>query len=116
MNRIVYIKYSPLTKKVFDDYCIGVLLDNGYQVEYWDVTSMFGIDLKAFESYKPQSPLVIVKINNYRDFDANVSENKDALFISMMTCGIGQLLMLRILSRHQCRLAFWGPDPVYVQD
>lgn len=114
MNKIIYIKYSPLTNKVYEDYCMGGLLESGYDVQYWDVTNMFGIKLQNFESFVPESSLSIVKLDSYHDMNIKVSENKDALFISMMTCGIGQARMLRLLTKHHCKLAFWGPDPVYI--
>lgn len=114
MKKIVYIKYSPLTKKVYEDYCLEALLENGYEVEYWDVTKMFGIRLNDIESYNPQSELVIVKVDSYQEMKSHLKEKKDAFFISMMTCGIGQAKMLRQMTKHHCKMAFWGPDPVYI--
>lgn len=114
MGKVIFIKYSPLTKKVYEDYCMGTILDNGYVVQYWDVTKLFGIKLNEFESFIPNSSLSVLKLNSYQEMNKLLTENKDAMFISMMTCGIGQAKMLRLLTKHHCKLAFWGPDPVYI--
>lgn len=114
MKKIIYIKYSPLTRKVYEDYCMGVLLANGYEVEYWDVTKMFGIKLNDFESYNPQNGLVIEKIDSYQEMNSHLKEKENSFFISMMTCCIGQAKMLRLMTKHHCKMAFWGPDPVYI--
>lgn len=91
-----------------------VLLDKGYIVEYWDVTKMFGIELGSCESFQPDKPLAILKINSYQEFDNRLAEYRDSFFISMMTCSINQAKMLWLLTKQRCQIAFWGPDPVYI--
>lgn len=116
MKKIVYIKYSPLTKKVYEDCCMGALLNNGYEVEYWDVTKLFGFKLNSVESYNPQNALSVVKLNSYYEMDNLLLSNNDLLFIIMMTCSLRQAKVLRLLTKHHCLTAFWGPDPVFIPE
>lgn len=113
MNSVVFIKYSPLTKKVYDDYCFESLLNNGYCVEYWDVTSLFKIKLPNFEEYSSGAEIVIRRFDSYKQLEKIAYLNNDALFISLMTCRLNQFRLLRVFSRINAKFAFWGPSPIY---
>lgn len=114
MNKIVYIKYSPITKKIYEDYCMAALLECGYEVEYWDMTNIFGFKFDSIERFNPHNNLGVVTLNSYDELDAYLYNNKESFFISMMTCSIRQAHLLRLLTKHRCRIAFWGPDPVFI--
>ena len=45
MNKIVFFRYLPLTKKIVEDFCMADLAISGYSIEYWDITSLFFLDM-----------------------------------------------------------------------
>ena len=34
-DKIIYIRYIPLTVKIYEDYYMSEALDSGFEVEYW---------------------------------------------------------------------------------
>ena len=110
MNKVIYIKFTPLTKKIYRDLCMESLISNGYSVEYWDVQDLFGIKMSKVECYVPTESLKISKISSYKDFEAAVAANSTALFLVLMACNYGQRRFFAILTKYHCRLGFWGPD------
>ena len=41
MNKIIFVRYVPLTKKIVEDFYMRDLIGFGYKVEYWDITKLF---------------------------------------------------------------------------
>lgn len=115
METVVFLKYSPLTAKVYEDYCFKALLDAGFNVEYWNITALFSFNLSDYESYKPIDNVVVRNVLSYEELDGLVKKNLTSLFISLMTCGFNQAKLLRIFTSNNILTAFWGPDPVYSQ-
>ncbi len=115
MKNIVFIKYSPMTKKVYEDYCFNTLLELGYVVEYWDISNLFDFPNMCIEEYKPENNLILRSITSYKELNDLVEEKSKAVFITMMTCVYNQKKLLKIFTKYNVTTAFWGPDPVYSQ-
>lgn len=115
MATVVFLKYSPLTAKVYEDCCFKALFDAGFTVEYWNITELFNIYLPDFESYKPTENIAVRNILSYDELDRLVKDNLSALFVSLMTCEFNQAKIFRVFTSNNVKTAFWGPDPVYVQ-
>lgn len=39
-SKIIYIRYIPLTRKIYDDFYMQDVIANGIEVEYWDISRM----------------------------------------------------------------------------
>jgi len=49
--RVIYLTESPLNKRDFDRFGVGVLAQSGYEVEVWDCTPF--LNPKVFQTFKP---------------------------------------------------------------
>ena len=66
-KNIVYIRYIPLTLKVYNDFYMKEAIDLGLNVEYWDLTSLF---FKSNQNIEDSSHLCSVKkIKSYIEFE-----------------------------------------------
>lgn len=111
-DHIIFVKYSQLTKQDYNNRCMGALLKEGYKVDYWDVSELMKVHLPIVEKYDPKNNLNVLNISSYRDFKKMVCLNKDAIYISLMSCGLRVFKILWILKRNGCKFGNWGPDPV----
>ena len=41
ITKVVYIGYQPLTEKVKSDFYFNIVLENGFELEYWDLSSIY---------------------------------------------------------------------------
>lgn len=115
MKKVIFLKYSPLTKKVYDDYCMEFLSCHDCSVEYWDVTKLFKIGNAGLEEYVPDARIKVKTLQSYKEFESMVVENQTSFFISLMSCFLNQWRLLRILSQKKVLYASWGPAPLYVE-
>lgn len=111
MNTIIFLKFTPLTQKVYNDCCIGPLLSDGYSIEYWEVSALVGAHYSNFEHYDPNNQLVLRVLTRYEEFNNLVRQNVGALYVTLMSLNAKHIRFMRILSRYNCQLAFWGPFP-----
>lgn len=112
MDNIIFIKYSPLTQKVYNDFCMEELVKNGYSVEYWDITKLFSFSLNSFEHFEPHD-VKIITVNSYKEVEVLAGQRRESFYISLMTPGLNQIRLLRSLAEFEPTIAFWGPDPVF---
>lgn len=109
---IIFIKYSPLTKKVYEDFCMEDLVNEGYHVEYWDITSLFSFTLNSFENYNSER-IQIRQIVDYKELNLLSKQMSNSFYISLMTPGLNQIRLLRTLSNNSSIISFWGPSPIF---
>lgn len=83
-NKIVYVRYFPLTKAIYTDLYFEELLQNNINVEYIDLTSLFFPDKIVSDDFNFSGT---IKINSYKELkDYLKNQNKaDTLYISIMT-------------------------------
>lgn len=111
MNKIVFLKFTPLTQKVYTDCCMEALLSNGYLIEYWEISKLVDAHYTNFERFDPANNLELKDVENYNEFRRLVSQNEKTLFITLMSLKLKHIKFLKILSKQNCKLAFWGPFP-----
>lgn len=114
-KKIVYLKFTPLTKKVYADCCMESLISSGYTIEYWEISKLVGANYSNFERYKPDNQLVLREVNSFAEFEDLVSQNGDILYFTLMSLNAKHIHFLRILAKQKCTLAFWGPFPTPYQ-
>ena len=101
-NEIIYLGYLPLTQKVADDFCMLTLSKHGYNIIYWDLSSLF------FKRVIPQSlsfvdDIKIVKVSAYSELAKLIKLHSNSLYIILMSFN-GLLLRLFIyLNRYDCK-------------
>lgn len=115
MKKVIFLKYSPLTRKVYDDYCMEYLSDHGFSVEYWDITKLFNFENIGLEEFFPNEKITVFRIRSYKDLAQMIEENQKKFFISLMSCYLNQWKLLRILSQKNVVFSSWGPAPLYVE-
>lgn len=116
LKSVIYIKYSPLTKKVSEDYCMESLVNNGYHVEYWDITKLYKFGFQCLEPFYPQYDLVVRCVESYKELKKLISSNRNSFFVLLMTCRLNQYKLLSLLTHYNVTTAFWGPAPLYYTD
>lgn len=108
-NKLIYIRYIPLTAKITADYYMKEAAETGIEVEYWDISALF---FKNNFGQEDSSHLTKTrKFNSYNELEqALVAEQplSKTLFISIMTFEgrIGKLY--KMLNKFNCTLAVFG--------
>lgn len=108
-KNIVYLRYLPLTLKVYNDFYVKEAINLGLNVEYWDLTSLF---FKPNENIEDSSHLCSVKkLNSYIEFETKIKDLNtlnSTLFISIMTFEPRIGMLYRILTKYNCTLSVFG--------
>jgi hypothetical protein len=83
-NKIVFVRYLPLTKAIYSDLYFEELIKNDFSVEYLDVSALFSIKKASASTFYFSSTVLI---SNYKQLDSYLSSNctENVLFISIMT-------------------------------
>ena len=108
-DKVVYIRYMPLTAKIYSDFYMEEAEKVGVKVEYWDLTALFFGDNHGMED---SSYLTNVrKFNTYNDLEIALKSEEflsKTLFISIMTFEGRICKLYRILTKYNCNLAVFG--------
>lgn len=106
INKVIYIGYQPLTEKVREDFYFKNLIDNGYKVEYWDLTEIY---FGRFGNEELDEEFII-KFNSYDQIKKNIKTlNIDnILFISNITFEYRSLKLYMLLSKYKCKTSFFA--------
>lgn len=116
LKKLVYIRYLPLTQKIYQDFYMREVTEIGIEVEYWDITSLFFKDVFAQED--SSSLTKTRKFKNYNELEIAISKEHElnkVLFLSIMTFEgrIGKLY--RMFTKFNCNLSVIGRNmiPIY---
>lgn len=106
INKIIYIGYQPLTEKVKEDFYFKNVIDNGFKVEYWDLTEIYFGRFRN-EVLDEES---IIKFSSYDQLKKNIKiQNIDnSLFISNITFEYRSLKLYMLLSKYKCKTSFFA--------
>lgn len=100
-NKVIFLGYLPLTKKTAEDFCLSILYNAGYEVEYWDVTKIFFKHVAGWEVYSP--PFEVKAICRYRELDNLIKSNRDALFIPLMSFEGRLFRLIWMFNKYNCK-------------
>lgn len=116
INKVVYIGYQPLTVKIKEDFYMVNLINENYEVEYWDLTDIY---FKNIFEDKLEIKFT-VKVNSFRQLKILLSKQdiKSTLFVSNITFEYRVLKLYILLSKFNCRTAFFarGSTPSFSED
>ena len=111
-NKVKYVSWVKLTDKYARDYFIDHLLENGVEVEFWDVVALVR---------EPHNEIGELDTNYLRvlqsdyEFENLVQrhENLDAVYVMLITINWNVRFLFQILSKYKCKTAFlaWGANP-----
>jgi len=97
-DKVVYIRYFPLTKAIYTDLYFEQLLENNVKVEYLDLTSLFFPAQNFNDSFQFNGN---IKINNYKELKRyfKLQNNDRVLYISIMTLEWRVLKLFRLITK-----------------
>jgi len=107
-RKVVYVRYFPLTAKVFNDFYMADVEECGISVEYWDLTEIF---FKIGFDQEDSSHLVLTtKFNSYLDLEHAIKENSSptTLFVSIMTFESRVEKLFRIFTKYNSQISVFG--------
>jgi hypothetical protein len=116
-NKIVFVRYFPLTKAIYTDLYFEELIKNDFQVEYLDVTALFNFKMPSSGSFNFSGN---VKIKDYKQLDTYLKSNcsENVLFISIMTFEGSVYKLYRHFTKYNLKLGVFarGVFPDYTPD
>lgn len=106
-NKVVFVRYLPLTKAIYTDLYFEVLLQNGIEVTYLDLTTLFFPDKITPDEFGFNG---IIKINSYEQLEKylNGQENENVLYVSIMTFEARIFKLFRLFTRFNLKLGVFS--------
>lgn len=108
-NKVIYIRYNPLTQKVYNDFYFNEIESIGLKVEYWDVSSLF---FKTIPGVEDSSFLTkTIKFNTYKEIEDQLKSERSldkCLFISIMSFDQLIIKLYKLLTKYNCNLGVFG--------
>lgn len=103
MVKIIYIDYSPLTKKLEEDFYLNELVSNSFNTEYWDVSNLYFHDLKLPDMVNRN---YVRRFDNFKKFyDAISAEDiENTVFIPLITYGWPSIKLYEVLTKYKCKI------------
>lgn len=107
IDKVIYINYQAITKKYYYDYYLKDCIDNGLDVEYWDVSKWFYPSLE-FHSDVDFSNINYIKSNSELKRLLSTKNINSTFFITNINFNFKVLRLFITLSSFKCTLAFFG--------
>lgn len=107
-DKLIFFRYIPLTQKVYEDFYIKEVDNLGLKVEYWDFSAIL-FD-QNFGQEDASDLMNVVRFTNYEGLEQALQReyNRNTLFISLVTCDGLVIKFFSLLTRYNCRLAFFA--------
>lgn len=100
-NKVIFLRYLPLTKKIEEDFYLLTLYNSGYEVEYWDITKLFFKNVIDVEIYLPSFEVKVISI--YKELERLIESNREALFILLMSFEGRLFKLIWLLNKYSCK-------------
>lgn len=106
INKIIFLSYMPLTKKIYNDFFIDNLIENNFKVEYWNLTKIYYPDLKLSDLIKKS---FLYEFTSLKDFNNRLKKEniKSSIFIIYMTYTLKLIKLFRILTKYNATISFF---------
>jgi hypothetical protein len=116
-RKIIFVAVVRLTDKVARDWYVDDLIERGATVEYWDIVSLVR---EEHSEQGEKRPAYLQVLRDFGEVEARLRlpENRDALYVMLISYAGQFTRVFRLLSRYGCRMLFiaWGAmprDPVF---
>ncbi len=112
IRKVIYVCFARLTDKMARDWYIDCLIEKGVTVEYWDVVSLLREEHSERGTQNPEY-LHVFRTFSELEGELRQSENRDAIYVMLITYVARFARIFRLLSKYDCRmLTFaWGALP-----
>lgn len=111
--RVVYISFVRLTDKTSRDWYVDYLIENGVEVEYWDIVKLVRADYE--ESASKQTDYLRV-LRSYSELEVrlNSPENRNTHYVILVSYAAFTIRFFRLMSKYKCEMSHirWGAIPV----
>lgn len=107
-DKVIYIRYIPLTAKVYEDFYLQQVMAAGIVVEYWDISKLFFADVSQLED--SSDLCTTLHFTSYYQLEEKISslDRVRTLFISIMTLDGGQKKLYYLFTKYNCTLGIIG--------
>lgn len=106
-EKVVFVRYFPLTELIYRDLYFQQLIQNHIKVEYLDITNLFYPNRVTENSFEFDGIVKIDSYNQLKDYFVKNS-NQRTLFISLMTFEPRVFKLFRIFTRYNLNLGVFG--------
>ncbi|MFC4209936.1 hypothetical protein ACFOWA_02005 [Pedobacter lithocola] len=106
-EKVVYVRYFPLTKAIYRDLYFEELLDNDIQVDYLDLTAFFFPDKITSDDFNFGGT---VKINSFKELEVYLKnqDNQNTLYISIMTFEWRVFRLFRLFTKFNLKIGVFA--------
>jgi len=106
-NKVVYVRYLPLTSTIYKDFYFEELLQNKIKVEYLDVTELFYPERVTTVTLDFEG---VIKVKSYKQLELYLKQqlNDEVLYISLMTFESRVFKLHRLFTKFNLNLGVFG--------
>lgn len=101
-KRIIYLGYLELTKYTVENFYLSTLSENGYDVTYWDLSSLFFKTVPQ-KSIKKIDNIIVEQINSYSVLAKLINKNSKSLYILLMSFDGRIFRLYYLLNKYGCQ-------------
>ena len=106
IKKIIYISYEPLTEKIIEDFYIQEAQNNGYEIEYLDLSKLFFSNVllpKIDAQY-------IVAVSKLKDLEKYLlsQDNKQTLYVLLIAYEYRVVPLFSILTKYNCQTVYFS--------
>ena len=114
IKKVIYIGYQSISRKYYYDYYVDKCIDNGYDVEYWDLSQLYFPKLNGTTSFYFKGTRII---KSFKEIKALLSliDTESTIFIPNITYRFKVWKLFILLSSHHCKTAFFGRGAFPIQ-
>lgn len=107
MKKVIYISYQPITLKFYSDYYVGNFIEEGFDVEYWDISKLYFPEISFEISFDFIGAMKILSFTELKELLTKV-DLKSAIFITNITYEFKVWRLFLLLSYFNCTLVAFG--------
>jgi hypothetical protein len=108
-KKIIYLNYSPLTRRDYEVFFMEEVLRYGIEIEYWDLTML--LFESTFDQEDASFLVKTIKIKTYQDLRQAIIQQtclEKILFISIMNFGSRIARIHILLQKYRCILGYFA--------
>ena len=116
-RKVIYVAWVKLTEKYAQDYYVNYLIENGVEVEYWDVVALLRQQHNEVGELDADHLRVLKSYDEFENL-VQLKENADAVYVMLITPGWQTRFPFQFLSKYKRKMVVieWGLTPVALAD
>ena len=112
-KKVIYVSWMHLSDKVSRDWYIDYLIENGINVEFWNVIPLLRGE---FDEPATKTASYVRSFQTYSAFEAMLRSNKNSnvLYVILISYNGQTTKIFSLMSKYKCRMWFfaWGAYPI----